>query len=321
MKYIYPLIFLILFKTTLSAQTSSLIETSDIPLFWHVYDKVILMKDSVEAVRLIQEEYINKGSAGLSSIRNFNVFESKDLYHTIKTQQVYLNSIRQATIDIKNQYAGYEAIFDNFKKIYPLYSYPKVFCTIGNMLIGGFNSDDSNVIVGVELAAGTKSAKTEALNDYLKVFTQGNPGIRYLLTHEIVHTQQTHGYQQNMNLTGICIMEGSADFIADLLLKRKNSMPYSLYGRKYNNVIKRSFIKDKLESDQSIFNKWIYNTALYVSGEMTTRPDLGYYIGYKICESYYNKAKNKNQAITDILQINYDDKRSVMRFYDTSGYE
>jgi NADH:ubiquinone oxidoreductase subunit E len=50
-------------------------------------------------------------------------------------------------------------------------------------------------------------------------------------------------------------------------------------------------------------------------------PDLGYYLGYKICGRYYNKETNKMQAISDILQIDYNDKNSVMTFYQNSGFK
>jgi hypothetical protein len=37
-------------------------------------------------------------------------------------------------------------------------------------------------------------------------------------------------------------------------------------------------------------------------------PDLGYFMGYKISESYYKNARDKRQAIKDILEINDFDK-------------
>jgi hypothetical protein len=321
LRYIYICILWLLFTTRLFAQTGKLIETSDIGLFWSVYDKVIYTADSAKSVQLIQEEYIEKGSVGLAAIRHYNTFESKDIYHMIRMQQLYLNSIRKSTLNIQDKYATYKRIFDRFKNIYPQYSYPKVYFTIGAMLVGGFNKDDESVIIGTELATATPSSKTDSLNAYIKLFASGNLGVQFIMTHEIVHTQQIHGYLQNMNLAGICIMEGSADFIADLLLERKNLMPYTIYGRKHNGTIKRSFINNKLSSDNRIINDWIYNTSEYVTGKIACKPDLGYYVGYKICESYHNRAKDKKQAIRDILQINYDDKNSVMNFYHNSGYE
>jgi uncharacterized protein YjaZ len=43
--------------------------------------------------------------------------------------------------------------------------------------------------------------------------------------------------------------------------------------------------------------------------------DLGYYVGYKICEAYYNQAKDKKQAVKDILTI-----QDYKQFLAKSGY-
>jgi hypothetical protein len=42
---------------------------------------------------------------------------------------------------------------------------------------------------------------------------------------------------------------------------------------------------------------------------------MGYYMGYKIVQSYYNNAKDKRQAIKDILEI-----KDVRKFYEASKY-
>lgn len=224
-------------------------------------------------------------------------------------------------MDIQNDSAKYYTIFDKFKRAYPNYSYPKVCFTIGAMQIGGFNKDDESVVMGTELVVGNKSSKSGSLKSYLKTFLAENQGARYLVTHEIVHTQQKHGNSQNMNLTGLCLMEGSADFITGNLLKQLNTMPYSIYGRSHYSRIKHAFIKDKLKNYPSGIDDWIYNASLYDAGMIKVKPDLGYFIGYKICECYFKRSRNKQQAIANILAINYDDKNSVMSFYNKSGFE
>jgi hypothetical protein len=56
------------------------------------------------------------------------------------------------------------------------------------------------------------------------------------------------------------------------------------------------FKKDMRRNDLS---KWIYNL-----GVIKDRPaDLGYYIGYKICETYYNHMSDKRKAIKNIIEM------------------
>jgi hypothetical protein len=56
------------------------------------------------------------------------------------------------------------------------------------------------------------------------------------------------------------------------------------------------FKKDMSANDLS---RWIYNL-----GAIKDRPaDLGYFIGYKICESYYRHMRNKTKAVKDIIEM------------------
>ena len=48
------------------------------------------------------------------------------------------------------------------------------------------------------------------------------------------------------------------------------------------------------------YKKWLYN-----GNSSKDRPaDLGYFIGYRICEAYYNQAEDKEKALNEILKIN-----------------
>jgi uncharacterized protein YjaZ len=57
---------------------------------------------------------------------------------------------------------------------------------------------------------------------------------------------------------------------------------------------------------------WLYNGS-----QAKDRPaDLGYYIGYKICEAYYQNAANKKQAVKDILEIKDSNQFLRASMYD-----
>ena len=57
---------------------------------------------------------------------------------------------------------------------------------------------------------------------------------------------------------------------------------------------------------------WLYNG---LDDKRDYPADLGYYMGYKICEAYYNKAQDKKQAVKDILTI-----QDFEQFLSDSGY-
>ena len=51
------------------------------------------------------------------------------------------------------------------------------------------------------------------------------------------------------------------------------------------------------------------------SGVTDRPPDLGYWMGYKIAEAYYQKAEDKTQAVADIIQM-----KDADAFLEASGY-
>ncbi len=48
--------------------------------------------------------------------------------------------------------------------------------------------------------------------------------------------------------------------------------------------------------------------------------DLGYYVGYAICEVNYNKALNKKQSIKEMIEFDYSNQDSLLTVTERSGY-
>ena len=46
--------------------------------------------------------------------------------------------------------------------------------------------------------------------------------------------------------------------------------------------------------------------------------DLGYYIGYEICERYYNNASDKKVAIRELIELDFTDRAAIERLVDQS---
>jgi hypothetical protein len=61
---------------------------------------------------------------------------------------------------------------------------------------------------------------------------------------------------------------------------------------------------------------WLYNNR---KSEFGVR-DLGYYIGYAICQRYYVNPNDKKQAIKTMIELNYNDEKALNNFVDQSGY-
>lgn len=61
------------------------------------------------------------------------------------------------------------------------------------------------------------------------------------------------------------------------------------------------------------YSNWIANSKQ--SGP-DNPPDQGYWVGYQICKAYYEKAKDKKQAIDDMLHL-----QDYRKFLAESGWE
>ena len=64
------------------------------------------------------------------------------------------------------------------------------------------------------------------------------------------------------------------------------------------------------------FKNWLSNGGTAPAG----KADLGYFIGYAICKSYYLNANNKTAAIRKIIELNFSSKKKVHAFLERSGY-
>lgn len=146
---------------------------------------------------------------------------------------------------------------------------------------------------------------TSELDAWLQAGTTDADKIPAIVAHELMHFQQRLDPQ---TLLDYAIMEGSCDFLASLVNKGKFNEPVYRYGYANEAQLKKEFLAAMDGTDN---RRWLYSGA--PEGE---RPaDLGYFMGFRITEAYYNKARDKRQAIADILHV-----KDFKRFLADSGY-
>ena len=162
------------------------------------------------------------------------------------------------------------------------------------------------VLVGGRIATGNSSTVVSEFNDrWLKdVFSLQQPNnIVPLNIHEYVHTQQIGEAE---NLLGQSIREGACDFITELVMGKPMVNPYLEYGRKNETALKQQFMDDMFTT---AYVRWMYNGA-----NAGTVADLGYFMGYAICKSFYERMEDKKRAVAEIIELNYDDTAVLKTF-------
>lgn len=309
-----PLLFFFFFQVN-AQNTKQQIFTEDIYNFWKAYDQIIATTDSSEQYKILQKEYLDKGSPGLAAIRRARRYSPKDYIDAINNHPLFWKSIRENTLRAKSYAEEIEKGIARFAEIYPDIKPAQIYFTIGAFRTPG-TTIDSLVLIGAELAMGNSSTIISEFPprfDYLKSYFETEPikEMAFLNVHEYVHTQQIDpiGY----NLLTFSFYEGVAEFVAEKSMGTPSPTPAIAFGKKHDEEIKKRFSEEMFSY---YYDQWLWNNT----DNAFQMRDLGYYIGYAIADKYYQKSPNKRQAIKALIEIDYTNEDEVEDFINEIGY-
>lgn len=183
---------------------------------------------------------------------------------------------------------------------------------IGALRTSGTAKDDL-VLIGAEMVTGNAATDISDFSPQwqkgLGRYFQSDPfrNIIPLNVHEYVHTQQT-GFGNS--LLGRSLFEGTCDFVTELVTGKAMPLSYMAYGPMHEAELKEKF---QIEMFNPFLDNWFYN-------QTNEHPDLGYYMGYAICRSYYQQATNKKQAIKEMIELDYNNDRAVVAFTNKARF-
>lgn len=242
--------------------------TEDVDRFWLAFNKMDVTNSNPF------QEYIEKGSNGLKGFIEDRIINADSLYNMVLSRKEdYLKS-KNVLNALKSKRKRIRAIYAALKYWYPDAVFPPVYFVVGRFNSGGTVSE-TGIIIG-----------TEMLKDL--------EGLSALVAHELIHFQQKS--EEDLNLLSQSIMEGSADFIGELISGENINSTAFQYGEMHQEALCKEFVT---LMKQKKYEDWLYGT----SGKDERPNDLGYWMGYKITEAYFNKQKDKHQAIYSILYI------------------
>lgn len=283
--------------------------TSDIGNFWRAYDPSV-GKTTEEKIEIFETDYLAKGSIGLQDFVESRVESAEELVKAIETMPKYYASIRESSYRVLEMTDRIRSYMHIWKSLYDDAEFPDVYFVIGRMNSGGTTSRNG-LLIGTEISCRTDNLPEDELPLMLLKVVRPIEDVPYIVIHELIHTQQKYNFDGN-TLLGHAIMEGAADFLGELASGMHINQLQHEYGRVHEAELWEEFSKEMLQEDKS---NWLYN---YIENSSGRPPDLGYYMGYRICESYYAKADDKQQVVRDILAIK--DGPDALRFLQESGY-
>lgn len=300
--------------------------TSDIDNFWRAFDLAMKESDREKKIAIFQAEYLDKGSAGLRDFVRMRIKSATDLVETVEKLPKFYASVRPSTLRVAGTGKEVRESFRRFKRLYPEAAFPDVYFVIGVANTGG-TASGSGLLIGAELYGLTPDTPRDEFPAWFKTFLPDVKDEKELLglvakaldtalkpverlpsivAHESCHFNQN--YPKQTTLLEKSIQEGSCDLIAELTAGEVINPSLKAYGDRHEADLWQDF---RAEMGGTDLSKWMYN-GFKIKG----RPgDLGYYVGYKISRAYYQNARDKQQAISDILNI-----KDFQGFFRSSRY-
>lgn len=279
--------------------------TTDINHFWAAY--AAAQRDTAHAVAIFRREYFDKGTPGLRDYAQLKMKSYADFTHRILARPQYYNSIKQTTLAIADEKPRIVAAFRRFQELYPAVRFQHAYFVVGGWVSGG-TATSEGLLLGADQTANGPGVNTSELSLLQRNRCAPVTDMPTLLVHELVHNNQG---PQNGTLLSYALNEGMADFVAELVTgSLGNNARLHPYGDAHERELWAAF---KQEMNGKNSDNWIANGRQ----ETPDRPcDLGYYVGYRIVQAYYQQASDKRAALAHILTL-----RDPQAFLAESGYE
>ena len=276
--------------------------TEDIPRFWAAFDA----RATLGTARAIDSLYFAPATPGLQDWIRLRLTNAKTMAATVDKVPDYYASARASTLRIAADVPKIRAVFTSLKSIYPDAVFPDVYFLIGRLSTGGTTSPHG-LLIGAEMYSRTSDSALAGLGPWLRQVLATVDRVPAVVAHELIHYQQA---SRLSSLLGHSLREGSADFIAELLTNDNINAHVHAWVHADSTrepALWLEFSRDMLGND---YKKW------FSSDDIELRPkDLGYYIGYRIAQAYYNSRADKSAAIKEILTTN-----DPVGFLAASGY-
>ncbi len=138
-----------------------------------------------------------------------------------------------------------------------------------------------------------------------------------MIVHELTHFQQAMAagpdeylalYGPKKSLVGLVIREGTAEFVADQITGAITQRKARAYVIAHEKKLWKRFQK---EMNGRETGDWMSVTP----SDPNQPPMIGYMLGYRIVEAYYNRCEDKVAAIREILSVT-----DYPAFLEKSGY-
>ena len=297
-----------------SDPSQALFVTSDVPRFWAAYDA----GGDRGASAPFQTGYLDQASAGLLDFIRLRNVTASSLASMVRVYPRYFADIRVNTMRLATDtslQARMRAGYRRIKDLYPDAIFPPVTFVIGRFSTAGTTSS-SGMLIGLEFFGIGPATPLEELTQFHRDNVRPLDSLPAVVAHEHTHILQARAggvfTHSNKTLLEQALMEGSADFIGELASGSNINGRLRAYAIPREAALWQEFRSVMNGTDVS---RWLYNQGGPGSSTADRPGDLGYFIGYRIVESYYARIADKRAAVRGIIEM-----QDAALFLAASGY-
>ena len=276
--------------------------TEDIPRFWEAFDA----RAKLGTATALDTLYLKPGTRGLKDWKRLRLEDAATMAKTVDSAARYYESARASTLRIAEAEPRIRAAFQKLEEIYPEAVFPDVYFVIGRLTSGGTTSA-AGLLIGAEMYGRTDDPVVAKMGDWLAAVLRPVEDVPGIVAHELVHFEQG---RPGRSLLARALNEGSADFIGEMISGVNINAHVHAWVRAQDGRERALWEEFRPKMREKNDEGW------FTTEDEKKRPkDLGYFMGYRIAQAYYERATDKQAAIRDILRMS-----DVDEFLERSGY-
>ena len=279
------------FTTTTTDPDKAEVVTADVAHFWQAFDDAG-KTPTTQRVAIYQKEYFDRASQGLMDFDKQHHVTPESLSAHVEQHRGEYAKLRPYINEVVDQKPVIQAGFRKLAALYPGIKLPAhVYFVVGPQRGAGMNSPN-----GIILAAEVFATPPGAPYDYGKATPVYVP---FAAVHETIHFNQSYETGDQSTLLRQVINEGTADFITTLVLPQPDVRQMTdrwQYGCPREQALYALFAK---QMDRVETSPWLFDHHPATGWP----PDMGYWLGYRIAQTYYDQATDKHAALAALLDV------------------
>lgn len=271
--------------------------TTDADRFWRAY---------ANGGTAYQTQYLDSATTALREFAASRTVTAASLQQMTTSYKAYFDALRPWWNGGRNNDVAFATIRSNYARlaaILPEATFPPVHFVVGRFSTGG-TVNARGIIIGTEFFGTDAFAPMDQLNAFGRNNQKSwRADLPLMVAHEHTHLLQmaagTTSSNTGATLLARALNEGGAEFVGSLAAGAPLFVKFFSVWQQREREFFTAFMAERNGTDVS---RWLYNQSGIADNANAPWPgDLGYFMGFRIAQAYYNRATDKTRALREII--------------------